>query len=158
MRLHGLPPVVDSRTETLILGSFPSAKALAAQQYYGNPVNHFWRLMSAVLGENLVGMGYEDRLAILLKHRIGLWDVFESCERKGSMDAAICNEEVNDFSRLPQVKRVFFNGKKAWSQAHHFKRHWNAQTAVLPSSSPANIMLFDEKLKRWKRAIAPGRG
>jgi hypothetical protein len=34
-RLTGLPPVVSDATVLLVLGSFPGAASLAAQQYYG---------------------------------------------------------------------------------------------------------------------------
>ena len=46
--LEGLAPVVGLRTRLVVLGSFPSAASLAAQQYYGHPRNHFWRLLSTL--------------------------------------------------------------------------------------------------------------
>jgi len=42
-RLRGLPPIIGAAATTLILGSFPSAASLAAQQYYGHRQNQFWR-------------------------------------------------------------------------------------------------------------------
>ena len=65
VRKAGFPPVVDADTRILILGSLPGEASLAAQQYYGNPRNAFWRLMEGVLGAALVPLAYEDRLATL---------------------------------------------------------------------------------------------
>ena len=73
--LHGLPPVVGCGTRLLLLGSFPGAASLAAAQYYAHPRNQFWPLLSALLGEDLVGLPYPRRLRRLGARGVGLWAV-----------------------------------------------------------------------------------
>jgi hypoxanthine-DNA glycosylase len=150
----GFPPVVDARVETLILGSFPGVASLAKAQYYGHPQNHFWRLVGAVIAEPLPEMVYAQRLRTLLKHRIGLWDIIDSCKRDGSLDANIRDAAQNDFSRVTGVakklRRVCFNGKTAGKMEAQFAA-WGFYTIMLPSSSPANTLCFEEKLKEWRR-------
>src|SRR5688500_15759633 len=113
--LAGLPPVLDQRTQIIILGSFPGEASLLAKQYYAHPRNQFWRLMSAVIDEPLTTLDYDERLARLLAHQVGLWDTVAACEREGSLDAAIRQAQANEFSVLlrhcPHLFRVCFNGK-----------------------------------------------
>src|SRR5215475_7262409 len=77
--LEGLASIVDRLTRIVILGSFPGAASLAAQQYYGLPRNHFWPLLSALWGEDLVALDYPSRLDALRRHGVGLWDVYARC-------------------------------------------------------------------------------
>lgn len=152
------PPVIDHQTEILILGSFPGEASLTAQQYYAHPQNQFWRLLSAVLADNLASLPYEERLQRLRHHRIGLWDVIAACAREGSLDSAIRQARHNDFALLreqcPALRRVCFNGKSSGKQAPAFEQA-GFETRVLPSSSPAYaVMRFDEKLVLWRSIIA----
>jgi hypoxanthine-DNA glycosylase len=156
----GFPPVVDGEVTTLILGSFPSTASLGKGQYYGHPQNQFWRLVGAVIGVPLADMPYEMRLEALLKNHLGLWDVIGRCERAGSLDSNIRNARHNDFARVTGVaqrlKRVCFNGKTAaklepWFAAQGY------ETLVLPSSSPANTLNFDLKLRQWRQIVSPDR-
>ena len=150
----GFAPVVDARIETLILGSFPSIASLGKSQYYAHPQNHFWRLVGAVIGKPLAEMPYERRLRTLLAHRIGLWDIIDTCARAGSLDSNIRSPRHNDFARVtsiaPSLRRVFFNGKTAGRMEPLFAE-LGYETTVLPSSSPAYTMRFEEKLARWRR-------
>ncbi len=105
MTLTGLPPVIDQTTRTLILGSFPGIASLQAQQYYAHPRNQFWALLSALLQTDLQGMAYQQRLACLLQHGIGLWDVIAGCRRAGSLDSAIRAARANPFDWLGKNAR-----------------------------------------------------
>ena len=153
-RLVGLPPVIAGHSRLLILGSFPGRASLQAQQYYGHPRNQFWRLLSALTGEDLAGLPYAQRLPRLLAHGFGLWDVLGACEREGSLDSNIRNAQANDFAllrqRCPALHTVAFNGQTSGKFAPLFAGA-GFRTVVLPSSSPAHAMLsFDEKLAAWR--------
>lgn len=156
--LTGLAPVIAPATRILVLGSFPGAASLAAQQYYAHPRNQFWRLVSRLVGEDLAILPYADRLPILLAHRIGLWDVLAACEREGSLDSAIRKPAANDFDRLrhlcPVLETVGFNGQASGKFAPQFAQA-GYRTVVLPSSSPAHMaMTFDQKLEAWRQLTA----
>ena len=143
-RKRGFPPVVDENTRLLILGSLPGEASLAAGQYYGNPRNAFWRLMEMVLGEALVSLPYDQRLATLLNHGVGLWDVVAEAERRGSLDAAILNPAANDLltlvGTLPALRAVAFNGGTAAKLGKRLLAPVADRLTLiaLPSSSPAH--------------------
>jgi hypoxanthine-DNA glycosylase len=152
-RQRGFPPVINSGVRILVLGSFPSPASLAKKQYYGHPQNHFWKLMGTLLDEPLFEMDYAKRLPVLLKHRIGLWDVLHKCQRAGALDSNIRNAVNNDFRKVTRVahdlRRVCFNGKTAGRFEPVFAAA-GYQTLVLPSSSPAYTLKFEAKLKAWR--------
>ena len=144
----------------LVLGSLPGEQSLAARRYYANPQNQFWRLMSAVVGEDLVALDYDTRLARLLANRVGLWDVVASAQRTGSTDAAMRDVSANDLvaltATLPDLRAIGFNGGASYK--HGLRRlgpvaDWYAIHA-LPSSSGMHTIGLDAKLPRW-HALAP---
>lgn len=156
--LTGLAPVIDVRTRILILGSFPGAASLAAQQYYAHPRNTLWPILSALTGEDLAGLPYAERLPRLLAHGFGLWDVLGACEREGSLDSAIRKPAANDFARLrhlcPLLETVGFNGQTSGKFAPAFAAA-GYRTLVLPSTSPAHAaMTFDRKLADWRKLLS----
>jgi TDG/mug DNA glycosylase family protein len=152
--LTGFAPLHSPHITHLILGSFPSEASLARQGYYGHPQNQFWRLMGAILHEPMDTLDYEARTAILLAHRIGLWDVYSGCERIGSLDSAIRRGQLNPlhilFAAAPALQYVGFNGKAAAKAGQsHIPGHIHTQT--LPSSSPAYTLAIDAKLEQWRQ-------
>ena len=154
-RKSGFPPVTDANTRVLILGSLPGEASLAAQQYYGNPRNAFWRLLEGVLETRLVPLAYEDRLAALLARGVGLWDVIAQAERPGSLDAAIRDPAANDLltliETLPALRLVAFNGGTAAKLGSRLIGDRIA-TLALPSSSPAHAARsFEQKAELWGR-------
>ncbi|AFH66147.1 DNA-deoxyinosine glycosylase [Paenibacillus caseinilyticus] len=154
----GLPPVVDSRSRLLLLGSMPGEASLRAQMYYGHPRNAFWPLLYGLLDGGEPSPVYAERLQFALSRGVALWDVLRECERKGSLDAAIRKAEANDFraffAAYPGITHVFFNGSAA---AQYFHRQAAPQVeglplsfSTLPSSSPARAISLEAKLEGWQ--------
>ena len=122
-----------------------------------NPRNQFWKLVGALVDEDLYSLPYDERLPRLLAHRFGLWDVLAACEREGSLDSAIRKPAANDFDRLrhlcPALETVGFNGQASGKFAPQFEQA-GYRTVVLPSSSPAHMaMSFEQKLAVWRRLV-----
>jgi hypoxanthine-DNA glycosylase len=161
--LRGIPPVVDDHAGVLILGSFPSAQSLAVHQYYANPRNAFWPIMSELFGFD-ADAPYELRLAALQARGVALWDVLHRCRRVGSADTAIDPKSlvINNFGELfagyPTITRVYFNGAKAaelYRRLAHTRDHdQRIRYQRLPSSSPAHVMRPGAKLAAW-RVVSP---
>ena len=82
------------------------------QQYYAHPQNKFWKIIFEIFNEEF-SLDYSERIKILKKHHIALWDVIDSCERKGSLDSDIKNEESNQIKELlteyTNIKAIFCN-------------------------------------------------
>lgn len=160
-RLHGLPPLVADNTVLLVLGSFPSKASLAQQQYYAHPQNHFWKILQAIWPSSPFERGansYDMRGKSLLAHGLGLWDVYASCEREGSLDSAIRKPEVNDFAslkrRCPQLRMIAHNGGESFKH-ERYTATLGLPVHKLPSTSPANASWsFERKLAAWRKVIA----
>jgi hypoxanthine-DNA glycosylase len=157
-RLHCLPPVLTPHTRLVVLGSFPGVASLRAQQYYGHPRNAFWPLLSAMWGVDLMPLAYHLRVAEASARGLGLWDVYASCQRAGSLDSAIRGAVLNNLAslrqRAPQLQAVAHNGGES-SRALRHTQALGLAVVQLPSTSPANASWsFDRKLAAWRAAFA----
>lgn len=153
-RINSFPPIADGSSEVLILGSVPGAKSLEMQQYYAFPQNQFWRIMFHLFDEEF-SQDYETRINLLKKNKVALWDVIESCERKGSLDTEIRDEIDNDILKLvedhPSIKTIFCNGQKSYKNlVKILGKDFKIPVIVLPSTSPLHTVKFEEKLESWK--------
>jgi len=150
------PPVADTDTRVLILGSLPGEASLAQSQYYAHKQNQFYRLVGDVLREDLVHMDYAARLQTLLAHHVGLWDVVAEAKREGSSDSKIRGHAGNDLvsliESLPELVVIAFNGGTAERIGMKaLGRHADRLRIVrLPSSSPAHTLPYSEKLRSWR--------
>ena len=152
--LQGLPPVIARHSRLVILGSFPGVASLQAQQYYGHPRNHFWPLLGAIWGLDLVALPYAQRLRATRRRGLGLWDVYASCRRQGSLDTAIKDAALNDLAslrrRAPALQLVAHNGGES-ARAMKQVLALGLPVQRLPSSSPANASWsFERKLAAWR--------
>jgi len=155
-RKRSFPPVTDERVRLLILGSLPGEVSLAHSQYYANPQNRFWRLMSAVIESDLTALPYPARLQALLANGIGLWDVVAEAHREGSLDSRIREHVHNDLveliNQLPQLTTIAFNGGTAARLGlKALKENADRYRIIkLPSSSPAYTLPYADKLRAWQ--------
>ena len=164
--ISSFPPLARADARLLILGSMPGEASLVAGRYYAHPQNTFWPILAELYGFP-ADAPYHQRVAALKRAGIAVWDVLQSCRRKGSLDSGIApeSEVANDFTAFfathPRIRKVCFNGSKA-EQA--FRRHvlptLDARQLTfcrLPSTSPAHATLDRKaKLAAWHSALAEG--
>ncbi|MCU0942451.1 MAG: DNA-deoxyinosine glycosylase, partial [Hydrogenophaga sp.] len=93
-----------------------------------------------------------------LAHGLGIWDVYASCEREGSLDTAIRDPALNDLAglriRCPHLQAIAHNGGESFRHARH-TRALGLPVHRLPSTSPANAgWSFERKLQAWSEVLA----
>lgn len=151
-------PIEDENIEILILGTLPSAKSLEAGEYYAHQQNRFWKTIAKVT-KNELPADYTEKKQLLLREKIGLWDVVMQANREGSSDSTIQNELPNPLdefiSKHPNLKVIAFNGKTAEKLFDtYFKRREGIKYLSLPSTSPANASCSLETLiEKWQKII-----
>ena len=144
-------------TQLLVLGSFPGVASLQAQQYYAHPRNQFWPLLGAIWGTDLRLLPYAKRLGEVRRRGLGLWDVYASCRREGSLDQAIEDAQVNDLAslrrRAPALQWVAHNGGESARAMKHVAALGYTELK-LPSTSPAHAgWSFERKHAAWRAAF-----
>lgn len=154
-RIHSFEPLLSPEPKVLILGTMPSVKSLEQQEYYGNKQNVFWKIMFSLF-DRPFSTSYGDRVRLIQQHQLALWDVLQSCQRQGSLDSAIKEEQPNDIKQLlqkyPSIHTLVFSSQKAEA---YFKKYIgpidSIKTITMPSPRGANArMTFEEKRKRWE--------
>lgn len=151
--ISSFPPVISKDSNILILGSVPGIKSLEMQEYYAHPQNKFWRILFELFNEDYT-TDYAEKIDLLKKNKIAVWDVIDSCERKGSLDTKIKNENHHNILQLlndfPSIKVIFCNGQKSFKTLGKIlPDDPKIPVFVLPSTSPAYTISYQQKLKDW---------
>lgn len=153
---HEFPPVYNSESKVLILGTMPSVKSRQLGFYYAHPQNRFWKILFDLFEEEYSN-DVEIKKQLLYQHHIALWDVLSSCEIENSSDVSIKNPTVHDMNYIIQqsnIKTIFTTGKKA---TELYMRYCYPDTKIpciyLPSPSPANCSTIYEDLKKEYQKI-----
>ena len=154
--VHTIEPVFDSESRVLILGTMPSPKSREVGFYYGHPRNRFWKVLALVLGESEPS-SITEKIALLHRRHIALWDVLAACEIEGASDASIRQPEPNDLSRIfsvAPIQAVFTTGTTAYRLYQKYQAQLTGLNANrLPSTSPANCAVSLEQLSEAYREI-----
>lgn len=153
--IHPFPPLYDSESEILILGSFPSVKSREQKFFYGHKQNRFWKVMAAVL-ETAVPETIEEKKKMLYRYHIALWDSIYSCDIIGSSDSSIKNAVPTDLGQIitgSKIRKIFCNGAASGICFKKYQEKELQITAdILPSTSPANAAYSLEKLiSIWRK-------
>lgn len=149
---HPFEPVCPSNASILILGTMPSPVSRAEGFYYGHKRNRFWPVLAAVLGEE-TPRTLEEKLSLLHKNGIALWDVLAACDIENAADASIKNGRLNDiagFVKMHGIRTVFANGATCAQLA----RRAGVEVVALPSTSPANAQFSFARLTACWRVVA----
>lgn len=150
---HEFPPVYDSESRILILGSLPSVKSREQKFYYGHRQNRFWKLIAELTG-NPVPQTIEEKKQMLLKSRIAISDVIRECDIIGSSDSSIRNVVPMDLSEILEhadIRQIYANGGTAKKLFEKYQKKTCGREIIgLPSTSPANAAFSLERLKeKW---------
>ncbi len=148
-------PVYDKDSSVLILGTLPSVKSRESCFYYGHPQNRFWKVLAEIF-EEPVPQTIDEKKGLLLRNRVAIWDVVESCDIIGSSDSSIKNVTAADVASLLQetgITKVYANGGLAKKLYDRFLAEKTGVAAVqLPSTSPANARFsLTDLVNEWKQ-------
>ena len=155
---QAFPPIARSNAKVVVLGTGPSRVSLEKQEYYGHPTNAFWPLMHRLFADPIDT--YEEKIQLLLRHRIALWDTLCRFEREGSLDCGYRKVEPNDLVPFlkahESVQAVAFTGKKAQEFYRRFIAWYPPEIVfcALPSPSAANTMPFAQKERAYRTFFA----
>ena len=157
-RIAGFAPVAAPDARVLILGTMPSVESLRQSFYYAHPRNAFWPMLARILSEPEPA-SVEEKKSLLLRHRIALWDVAQSCVLPGSLDSAIRDALPNDvpglLKRCPEIKVILFNGATAQNLYRKLIGDVPAglRSVRMPSTSPAYTLKFEAKRAAWQKEL-----
>lgn len=153
---HTFEAVFDDNSEILILGSVPSVKSREYGFFYMHKQNRFWKVLSKVFDDDFTVDDIEKKKALLLSHKIALYDVIESCEIIGSSDVSIKNVEpankvIDEIIKKGNIKVIALNGNKAGDLFKKYFANLDIKTVFMPSTSPANArMSVEDLVKIWQ--------
>lgn len=148
------PPIANADTEVLILGTLPGDRSLESGEYFAHPRNRFWKIIAAIT-DNRLPESYSEKRDLLLRSRIGVWNVLHKAERKGSLDSGIQKEVPNDLpafiAKHKKLKVIGFDGLKAEALFDkYFSRRNDLTYEYLPGCSPANARFNLQALcEKW---------
>ena len=118
--IHPIPPVFDTDSRILILGSFPSVKSRESCFFYGHPQNRFWKLLARLRKEDIPS-SVEEKKAFLLRNHIAVWDTIHSCSIEGSSDR-----------RCPKRPRLYSGSRFHPDDLHKRRAVWKNVRPLLP--------------------------
>ncbi len=153
---HPFDPILFPDTQILILGTFPSLDSFKYDFYYAHKRNQFWKILADIYDMPVESRA--EKITLLQRAKIGLWDIVASCERKNSSDTNLKNCTLHDIPAVlkvyPSIVLIAFTGQKAAQLYRKGYADLPVKTVVLPSPSPAYAsMRYEERKKIYKETL-----
>ena len=155
---NSFPPISHKGIKVLILGTLPGDRSLRTGEYFAHPGNRFWKILASIT-RSPFPKTYPAKLDLLHRNSIGVWNVLQQAERKGSLDHAIRNETPNDLSAFisahEELEVIAFDGlKPAAFYDKYFERRKDLRYLTLPGCSAANARYDLEALcGKWEELL-----
>ena len=151
---HPLKMVKDENSKILILGSFPSVKSREKNFFYMNKYNRFYQVLTKLFGEDFYSCSIEEKINLLRKYHISIYDVVIECEIINSSDSSISPIRYIDLEKTlenTKINKIFLNGNKAYSLFVKKYPSYIEKVIKLPSTSSANAkMSLNDLVQQWK--------
>jgi len=153
---HPFEPIAFNDSEILILGSFPSIDSFKESFYYAHKRNQFWKILSAITGYPINNR--DQKLWLLKRSKIALWDMVKHCSRDNSLDSSLENIEVNNIAKFlednPTINKIAFTGRLAERLYRLNFDYLDIETIYLPSPSSAYAkMSLQNKIEIYKEKL-----
>ena len=155
-RKFGLAPWVGINPRVLILGTMAGDTSIAAQAYYDDSRNPFWRLMDDIFHPSPEELSL-GRKEFITGRGIALWDCIASGVRFDSSDASFSERTLqgNDIQSFlekhPTIHTIILNGTS--TTVKYFDRycHIKAPVEVMAYPSTASMITYQKKLEAWSK-------
>jgi len=160
---HPYQPFIQSDTEKLIVGTLPPPRFSTGELLekdvdfcYGSYYNSLWLFIDKIHNLNLrynnSQEAIEERKQFLIKHKIGVCDIVNSCERDkiDASDLGMQNIQLRDvigyLQKYPSIHTILFTGGNSKNGPEYFfRRHikqYNLKLEVVSDIVP-RIHQFD---------------
>lgn len=114
--------------------------------------------MLAIIFEEETPKTKKEKIMILKKYKIALWDVIQSCNIKASSDSSIQNVVPNDLEEIirnSNITKILCNGSISYKYYTKYQEKLLSRNAIsMPSTSPANAATSLGRLVEiWRKEI-----
>lgn len=149
----GLKKVVGKDPKVLILGTLPGQESISQREYYRSGKNRFWEVVfaSQYPKVNCKNMNYKDKVNLLKKIHIALWDVYAEADRKegssSDKDIDINSGKFNNVFKFleqnPSIEFIVFNGV-AKSTKRHYTRFLEYFQNEVSAAKQRGVKIIDD--------------
>jgi hypoxanthine-DNA glycosylase len=161
MEKHPFETFIPEGAQTLIIGTFPTARKYRRFNfYYPGARNKFWHIMSDIFGTKFLFTGKQtgmteenadkavkERKEFLQSKKIGITDMIETCERKNdsSNDNDLVPIEYRNIVCLlrnhPAIDKLIFTSRGGNSAFQLFRKQLKKENISLSQLSKENNIL-----------------